>query len=267
MQYSNTDGVVYMTQRKKSIKFKDRKLKELEDGLINNGMATMTDRKRNWTVHDLKTIHPINTPQQAMFTSYFSGNHIIANGSAGTGKSLAAIFLALCDVLSVDSPQTNLTIVRSAVPTRDLGALPGTLDEKLEPFEVPYKDIVYFLTGHPTGYASMKKSGLIKFMSTSFIRSLTWDRTVILIDEIQNLNAHEINSALTRVGEDSKVIIIGDNIQSDLTKSHQDRSGMEHFLRVARRMKEFDEIMFTKHDIVRSGFVKSWLCALEEELT
>jgi len=255
-----------MTRHKKAIKFKDRRLKILEDGLINNGIAKseQLSKKKKWSLHDLKSIRPINTPQQTMFESYFAGNFIIANGSAGTGKTLAAIYLALCDVLSKESPQNKLIIVRNAVSTREIGHLPGTMDEKLEPYEVPYVDIISYLTGYSSGYDSMKNSGIIQFISTSFIRGLNWDNSVVVVDEVQNLNFHEINSVVTRLGEDSKLIIVGDQIQTDLYKSHRDKCGMERFLNIARAVNEFDEILFTKHDIIRSQFVKSWICALEE---
>lgn len=255
-----------MTRHKKSIKFKDRELKILEDGLINNGIAKseQPNKKKKWSLHDLKSIRPINAPQQTMFESYFAGNFIIANGSAGTGKTLAAIYLALCDVLSKESRQEKLIIVRNTVATRDIGYLPGTINDKLEPYEVPYMDIVSFLTGYPFSYNSMKHSGIIQFMPTSFIRGLNWDNAVVVVDEVQNLNFHEVNSVVTRLGEDSKLIIVGDQIQTDLYKSHHDKCGMARFLDIARTVKEFDEVLFTKHDIIRSQFVKSWICALEE---
>jgi phosphate starvation-inducible protein PhoH len=232
-----------MSRKRKATNYKSKQLKTLEDGLINNGIAISDhEKKKKWSPHDLKTITPLNTPQQTMFRSYFSGNHIIANGS----------------------PQRKIIIVRSAVATRDVGALPGDLNEKLEPFEVPYMDILHFLTGNPKAYTSMKKSGIINFISTSYIRSLTWDDAVIVVDEVQNMNFGEINSVITRVGEDSRLIIVGDQIQTDLYKTHRDKSGMEHFLNVTTQMKEFEEIVFTKNDVVRSPFVKSWITAMEE---
>jgi len=251
--------------RAKKLNFKDEQITELQLGLINNGIATIDNtKKRKWSLHDLKTIHPLNGPQQSMFTSYFSGNHIIANGSAGTGKTFAGIFLGLCDVLSKESPQDTLIIVRSAVATRDVGFLPGTIQEKLDPYEMPYRDMVHFLTGDPKSYDKMKACGIIQFMPTSFIRGLNWDDSVILVDEVQNLTFHEVNSVITRVGEDSRLVIVGDQMQTDLYKTGHDKCGMDKFLNIARTMPDFDEIMFTKHDIIRSAFVKSWIFALEE---
>jgi len=216
------------------------------------------------TIHDLKPIKPINEPQKQMFESYFSENFIVANGSAGTGKSFCSIFLALNDVLSKDRPQKKLIIVRSAVPSREIGHLPGTEDEKLEPYEAPYKDIFAELLGRKVAYDKMKKQKIVEFVPTSFIRGLTWDDAVIVVDEVQNMTFYEINSVITRVGANSKLIVIGDQIQTDLYRRKNDQTGIAEFIRVADRMDEFDHVVFTKHDIVRSSFVKSWICALED---
>lgn len=261
-----------MSRRKsvaKTLSPKDKQIKDLEMGLINNGfaMAENTKKRRHWSIHDLKTIKPLNEPQRAMFEAYFQDFNIIANGSAGTGKTLAALFLALNDVLSKDRPQKKLIIVRSAVATRNVGFLPGTIDEKLAPFEAPYRDILGFLTGNGNAYDSMKENGIIEFMPTSHIRGLNWDDTIVLVDEVQNLNFHELNSVITRVGDESRLIIVGDQIQTDLYTSGNDTCGMDRFLKIARSMPDdFSEILFCKEDIVRSNFVKSWIYALEEAI-
>jgi phosphate starvation-inducible protein PhoH len=216
------------------------------------------------TIHDLKSIKPINDPQRQMFQSYFSDNFIVANGSAGTGKTFCSIYLGLTDLLSKNMPQDKLIVVRSAVPSREIGHLPGTEQEKLEPYEAPYRDIFTELLGRPVAYDKMKKQGKVKFVPTSFVRGLTWDNAVIVVDEVQNMTFYEINSVITRVGANSKLIIIGDQIQTDLYRKKNDSSGMQGFISVAQKMDEFDHIVFTQHDIVRSGFVKSWICALED---
>jgi phosphate starvation-inducible protein PhoH len=249
----------------KAVGHKEYELKLLKSGLVNNGMAmTEQRRKKSWSLHDLKVINPLNPPQKEMFESYYNGNHIIANGSAGTGKTLAAMYLALTDVLSKEQPQQRIIIVRSAVSTRELGHLPGTVSEKLEPYEAPYRDIVGFLMGNNNSYDNLKEAGIIEFMPTSFVRGLNWDDAVIIVDEVQNLNFWELNSVITRVGDDSNLLIVGDQIQTDLYKSGNDKSGMERFLQIARTIPNFDEIVFKKEDIVRSEFVKAWICAMED---
>ena len=216
------------------------------------------------TFNDLKAIKPLNAPQRQMFESYFYDNFILANGSAGTGKTYAAIYLALTDVLVKKSKQTQLIIVRSAVPSREIGFLPGDPDEKMEPYELPYRDIFADLFNRNTAYDKMKQQKVVKFVPTSFVRGLTWDNAVVVLDEIQNLTFYEINSVITRLGANSKLIVIGDNIQTDLYRKRNDQSGMGDFLKVVKRMDNFDEILFTSNDIVRSAFVKSWICAMED---
>lgn len=252
-------------RRKKAENARNAQLRLLEEGLVNNGIAMAENRKRkSWSVHDIRTIKPLNEPQRQMFTSYLSGNNVIANGSAGTGKTLAGMYLALNDVFSKETPQKKVIIVRSAVTSREIGHLPGNVDEKLAPYEAPYRDIVGFLMKNGNAYDDMKEAGVVEFMPTSHLRGLNWDNCVVLVDEVQNLNFHEVNTVITRVGVESSLIMIGDQIQTDLYKSHNDKSGMDRFLNVARKMPEFDEVIFTKYDILRSDFVKSWICALED---
>jgi phosphate starvation-inducible protein PhoH len=234
--------------------------------LIESDIQAHQDFKDNkrLTLNDLKAIKPLNEPQRQMFESYFCDNFILANGSAGTGKTYAAIYLALNDVLSAKAKQKQLIIVRSAVASRDIGFLPGSDEEKMEPYEAPYRDIFADLFGRETAYDKMKKQKVVKFVSSSFVRGLTWDNAVVIIDEIQNLTFYEINSVITRLGANSKLIIIGDQIQTDLYRKHNDKSGMQDFLKVIGLMTNFEQVTFTSNDIVRSAFVKSWICALEE---
>jgi phosphate starvation-inducible protein PhoH len=219
---------------------------------------------KSLSIKDLKVIKPLTQPQKQMFESYFYGNFVLATGASGTGKTLISIYLGLNDVLSKSSKQNQLIIVRSAVPSREIGYLPGTEIEKLESYEIPYRDIFTYLFNRKTAYDKMKKQNIVRFIPTSFIRGLTWDNAVIIIDEIQNMTFYELNSVITRVGANSKLIIIGDQMQSDLYRNKNDKSGMKDFLIVANKVEEFDHITFTKNDILRSSFVKSWICALED---
>ena len=251
---------------KKSLSYKRQQIQQLEEGLINNGIAqTEHNKRKSWSLHDFRNITPLNDPQTDMFRAYMEGQHIIANGSAGTGKTYAALYLAVNDVLSKETETKRIIIVRSAVASRNVGHLPGTLEEKTEVYEMPYKDMMADLhkSGSCNTYDYMKESGLIQFMPTSYVRGLTWDDAVIIVDEVQNLNFHELNSIITRVGDESRLIVVGDYIQTDLHKSGTDVSGMNKFLEVASRMNEFSEIVFGPDDIIRSGFVKSWVLALE----
>ena len=220
--------------------------------------------KKHWSKHDLKSIRPLTDNQHNMFMQYFQGDSIIAYGSAGTGKTYIALYLAMCDILDGNKPQDRIIIVRSAVPTRELGYMPGTLDEKVSLYEVPYRDILSDLFGRANTYDGMKDAGLIQFITTSYIRGLTWDNAIIVIDEGQNMTEHEIHSVMTRIGQNTRIIFTGDLSQSDLINGKRsEKTGMKQMLRVIERMKEFSAVCFTVDDIVRSSFVKSWLVACE----
>lgn len=245
---------------------KDEKIVFLEE-VINNNLDAKREGipKRSFSIHDLKSIKPLTYAQRMMFESYFNGNNIVANGSAGTGKTLCALYLALTDVLNREAPQDKIIIVRSPVAgTIDIGALPGTLEEKIAPYEAPYIDIINFLLGKKSSYQDLKDVGKIEFQPTAFIRGLTWDNAIIVLDECQNLTWQDINSAFTRCGENSKIVVCADTAQNDLIYMKNLHSGYENLLRVVERMKSFDTITFTRDDVVRSGLVKEFLFAKED---
>lgn len=234
---------------------------------LNNNAAAIEEhkrRKKKWSPHDLRNIKPLTPNQESMFKQYFRGDQLCTYGSAGTGKTFLALYLALMDVLDKALPQRQLIIVRSAVATRDIGFMPGTLEEKVSLYEMPYRDILTELTDRTTAYDDLKSSGIISFMTTSFIRGLTWDDAIVIIDEGQNMSWHEINSVMTRVGANSRVIFTGDLVQTDLNKNGKDKCGMQRFLKTVIKMKEFSTVQFTIEDIVRGKLVKSWIVASEK---
>jgi len=222
------------------------------------------NNKKSLSYHDLRPIKPLTDSQRHMIESYCQGMSILALGSAGTGKSLLALYMALNDVLHKDRPYNNIKIVRSIVPSRDIGYLPGDMDEKISVYEVPYRELFSFLFGMPTSYDRFKEFGTVEFMPTSFLRGQTWDNSIIVVDEVQNMNIHEINTVMTRVGTDSKVFLLGDSKQTDLYKHSKDQTGISILENALRDNKFFDTVYFTKDDIVRSEFVKSWICGLED---
>lgn len=240
-------------------------VKFLSNALENNAKAhTEGPAKKKWSQHDIKTIQPQTSTQEDMFHAWMNGDNIVATGSAGTGKTFIAMYLALQEVI-VQQEQSKIIIVRSAVPTREMGFMPGSLEEKSALYEVPYHNICAELVGRKTTYPDMKEAGIIEFVTTSFIRGLTWDNTVVIIDECENLTFHELDSIMTRIGHNSRVIFAGDITQTDLDGSKRmGESGMVRFLRVIQEMKYFATIVFSKHDIVRSDFVKSWIMAKED---
>lgn len=234
--------------------------------LINNNARAVEEGpiKKHWTKHDLRTVRPLTENQHDMFRQYFQGDNIVAYGSAGTGKTFICLYLAMCDVLDGNKPQDHIIIVRSAVTTRELGFMPGTLEEKVALFENPYRDILNELFGRFGTYDNMKEANLIRFVTTSYVRGLTWDDAVIIVDEGQNMTDHEIHSIMTRVGNNSRVIFTGDLAQNDLINGKKtEKSGMKRMLKIIEKMDEFSSVCFTTEDIVRSDFVKAWIVASE----
>lgn len=218
-------------------------------------------RRKHWTIHDLQHIRPLTPGQEEMFHDFIAANkHICAHGSAGTGKTYVAVFLALNELLQKDSEIERIILIRSAVATRDLGFMPGTLEEKTAFYELPYRDMFTDFLGKYNSYDDMKDAGVVEFTTTSFIRGLTWDNTVVIVDEAQNMTWSEFDSVVTRLGRNSRLIICGDSShQQDLKK---EKTGFNDALKVMQELPTtFSVVHFTHHDIVRSPFVKEWIMA------
>lgn len=215
----------------------------------------------------MKRIHPMTKTQQDLFAAYSNGNNIANIGSAGTGKTYVSLYLALQDVLEKEEYE-KIIVVRSTVQAREQGFMPGGAKEKLEHFEGPYIDIVNDLFDRGDAYQIVKQKNMLQFVSTSFIRGLTWDNSIIIVDEIQNMTYEELRTIITRVGESSKIIFCGDTRQDDLRNSRNklDRSGLGNFMRVIEEIDDFSVIEFTKDDIVRSGLVKKFIMTEERVL-
>lgn len=251
-----------MKRRRKAQSKAKETISFLNEMNINNTKAMEEGPiKKKWHIHDLNVMNPLTPNQEDMFHAFYNGSHICAQGSAGTGKTFLALYLAFQEILDHKFPARQIIIVRSNVPSRDIGFLPGTEEEKMSVYELPYHDICEELFGKSSTYDDMKKAGLIKFMSTSHVRGLTWDDSVVIVEECQNLNFHEIDSIMTRTGRRTRLIVTGDVPQADLPHNGKDQSGMRHFLEVIRDIDDFVNIRFTEHDIVRSDFVKSWIIA------
>ena len=229
------------------------------------GMSTkQMKRKKPINQQYLKSIEPLTENQEKFFHDYGMDQNIFAYGAAGTGKTFIALYLALRDVLDENSPYEKIYIVRSLVATREIGFLPGDHEDKSSLYQIPYKNMVKYMFKMPDDnsfellYTNLKAQGTISFWSTSFIRGTTFDNAILLIDEAQNLNFHELDSIITRVGQDSKIVFCGDAAQTDLQKVSE-RTGILDFQRILQNMDEFSLIEFNVEDIVRSGLVKSYL--------
>jgi phosphate starvation-inducible PhoH-like protein len=230
-----------------------------------NGMSMkMMKRKKPLNSEILTDIEPLTENQRVFFEEYAKDKNMFAYGCAGTGKTFIALYLALKDVLNENTPYEKVYIVRSLVSTREIGFLPGDHEDKSSLYQIPYKNMVKYMFEMPSDdefdklYYNLKAQETISFWSTSFIRGTTLDNAIILIDEMQNLNFHELDSIITRVGQDSKIVFCGDVRQSDLVKTHE-RNGIIDFMRIIETMEEFATVEFQIEDIVRSGLVRSYL--------
>ena len=226
--------------------------------------AKQMKRKKPINTDLMRDIEPLTDNQKLLFDSYASGKNLVAYGAAGTGKTFITLYNALRDVLDPTTPTEKIYIVRSLVATREIGFLPGDHDDKSLLYQIPYKNMVKYMFEMRTEadfqmlYANLKTQGSIDFWSTSFIRGTTFDNAIIIVDEFQNLNFHELDSIITRVGENTKIMFCGDATQTDLIKQNE-RNGISDFMRVLRIMPSVDIIEFGVHDIVRSGLCKEYL--------
>ena len=228
--------------------------------------AKQMRRKKPINSEYLVDVQPITENQKILFNSYKEGKNIISYGAAGTGKTFVTLYNALKDVLDETTPYEKIYIVRSLVATREIGFLPGDHEDKSDIYQVPYKNMVKYMFQMSSDadfemlYGNLKAQETIKFWSTSFLRGTTLDRSIVIVDEFQNLNFHELDSIMTRVGENSKIMFCGDATQSDLIKD-KERNGIADFMQVLRIMSSVDVVEFGIDDIVRSGLVKEYLLA------
>ena len=237
---------------------------------IGVGLTTkQMKRKKPLSSDYLVNIEPISENQKRLFDSYKEGKQIVAYGCAGTGKTFITLYNAIRDVLDENTPYEKIYIVRSLVATREIGFLPGDHEDKSDIYQVPYKHMVKYMfqmssdADFEMSYGNLKAQDTIKFWSTSFLRGTTLDNAIVIVDEYQNLNFHELDSIITRIGENSKICFCGDARQSDLIKTN-DRNGIVDFMNILRKMSSFDIIEFEIEDIVRSGLVKEYIIAKME---
>jgi len=205
----------------------------------------------------LKRINPVTNNQDYIFKHYNEDKNILIHGLPGTGKTFISLYLALNEVMNLYNFK-KVIIVRSVVPTRDMGFLPGNKAEKTKEYEAPYYSICTELFGRGDAYEVLKQKGIIEFMPTSFIRGVTLSDCVIILDECQNNTFHELDSVITRMGDNTKIMICGDFRQSDL-RFKDERQGLLDFMDILGRMKSFAHVELTEDDIVRSGTVREYI--------
>jgi len=213
-------------------------------------------------LEDMIEIEPLTDNQQKAFKAYENENSLVLAGSAGTGKTFMALSLALEDVLDRETRYDKVVIVRSIVPTRDIGYLPGNEEEKKDAYTGPYRSACTELFQDPEAWEKLKAQGHIEFLSTSFIRGINIHNAVVIIDEMQNLTFHELDSVITRIGRNCKFVMCGDYYQSDFDKE-KDRTGILRFLEIIESLNNFIVIEFGWEDIVRSDFVRDYIMTKE----
>lgn len=216
----------------------------------------------NIRIDDLLTIEPITRSQKEVFDAWKDGDNLALVGTAGTGKTFLGLYLALEEVMDKGTPYESVRIIRSVVPTRDVGYLPGTIEEKLNAYTGPYRAISSELFEDERAYDKLVHNKCITFESTSYIRGMTYDNSIVLVDEMQNLNFHELDSVITRIGNCSKVIFCGDYKQSDF-KTEKDKRGINTFLEILEQLRYFTVVHFNWEDIVRSGLVRDYIMTKE----
>jgi predicted ribonuclease YlaK len=213
---------------------------------------------------NLISVKPITDNQKIVFDTWKKKQNQFLFGCAGTGKTFISLYLALQDVMNLQTKYDKVVLVRSLIPTREIGFLPGDEEDKAALYQVAYANMVQFMFQQPNEqafsmlYEKLKQQGSLYFLSTSFLRGLTFDNSIIIVDECQNLNFHELDTIITRVGQDSKIVFCGDFGQSDLSRTSE-KNGLHDFLRILEEMEEFNCVEFDIGDIVRSGFVRSYL--------
>ena len=244
-----------------------RKRRTKEDQLVGVGMTAKQRRRKKPINSDLmREIEPLTDNQENLYRCYKNNQNIVAYGCAGTGKTFITLYNALVDVLNPSTPYEKIYIVRSLVATREIGFLPGDHEDKSLLYQIPYKNMVKYMFELESDsefemlYGNLKTQGTISFWSTSFLRGTTLDNAIIIVDEFQNLNYHELDSIITRSGENTKICFCGDASQSDLTKTNE-RNGIMDFTKILRIMPSFDFIEFGMEDIVRSGLCKEYIMA------
>ena len=224
----------------------------------------MAKKNKEISSSNLLKIKPITESQKTVFETWKKGQNQFLFGCAGTGKTFISLYLAMQDVLNLQTKYEKVVLVRSLIPTREIGFLPGDEEDKAALYQVPYQNMVQFMFEQPNEqafkmlYDRLKSQGSLYFLSTSFLRGLTFDNTIIIVDECQNLNFHELDTITTRVGQDSRIVFCGDFFQTDLIKTG-DKNGLHDFLRILEEMKDFNCTEFNIGDIVRSGFVRDYL--------
>lgn len=235
-----------------------RRLSKRERRLIRQTGETDDTQNAQPRGLQLRDVQPLTENQAITFDAYERGDNLMLHGIAGVGKSFLALYLALEEIMSGSTTYEKVIIVRSVVPTRDMGFMPGNSKEKAKVYEAPYYAICTELFGRKDAYETLKSKGILEFETTSFIRGRTLNDCIVIVDEIANMTGHELDSVMTRVGKNCRILFCGDFRQSDFTRD-QEKNGLHDFMDVVKRLRSWTFVDFQAEDIVRSEAVKAYI--------
>ena len=228
-----------------------------QNGNASDGLSFKTQN------FNLRHVNPLTENQRTAFDAFDDGKHLMLHGMAGTGKTFIALYKAIEALMENKGVQNKIYVVRSVVPTRDMGFLPGNQKEKMKVYEAPYYAICTELFDRSDAYEVLKQKNAVEFISTSFVRGITMNNCFVIVDEVNNMTFHELDSVITRIGKGCRVLFCGDFRQSDLTKD-QEKNGLKDFMRVIDRLNDFVHVDFLEQDIVRSRLVKEYIIARQK---
>lgn len=257
-----------MSKKKKAQSKTERENEHLRH-ITNNNQSAITSgqQKKKWTLQDINEIKMLTDAQQEMARCYYQGSHVCGYGEAGTGKTFVAVYLGISDVINKNAIVDKLVIIRSIVQTRSIGFMPGDEEEKTSRYKDPYRQILKELFNRPRTYDDMEDAEMIQFLPTSFVRGITIENAVMVVDEAQNMTFEELDSVVTRAGENTRVIVVGDDVyQNDLKNKPHERTGFPEFVDISsRHMDTVACVPFKENDqVVRSLFVRDWLRAKKQ---
>lgn len=216
---------------------------------------------------DLIKYQPITKTQEKLFETFeeFPNKSMFLYGSPGTGKTFLATYLALQQILDNTTGFDKILYIRNPVQTgENIGFTPGTPEEKISLYEQPYASIFEEMFGWENSWQNCKKLGIVEFCIPNFLRGTTFKNTIVIVDECQSMSFHTINTIVTRIGQDSKIILCGDESQNDLIgnkyKNYEISSGFNKTLNIVKKITQhFSIIEFKTNDVIRSELVKDWI--------
>lgn len=256
-------------QSERTAKRLARQQKQLEKELINEMTAkVIPNAGKMIKLADIKKLSPLTETQTHFFQAWDHAPEdniaFILSGHPGVGKTFLSMYFALREILDPDSTIHKIIIIRGITQVSNMGFLPGDIELKTQPFMTPYIQVCSELTGNKNAFEKLQSTDKIEFISTSFLRGLNFENCIVYVDEAQSLTWHEINTICTRISKNTKLIISGSSSQNDLVYSKNEKSGWNDFLNISNKLSEFRRFNFTSDDIIRSGFVKSWVIACEQ---